>query len=290
MYSKASLPSRRNGIRGRPNFSRYASSLRAAAMSAASAFSSIVSISYKKFGKRNCREWRTWSSIHIELRPPSKPHMQPHIWTDAEAPFVERDASSPRDLLQVFAIVEASTSRESNRHHSRFELNKLPQDGSNIQFLQLHPHVAELRTSYELHKNILRLCSVVRRRRVIVNLGNRQPRGSEETHCGHFTGDSIELGDRDDVWNAGYHLEAVMHSDQESPVEAAFCKPHKRADISRCATNRLRRKLAKFVNVELTSALCKAKIIVDTECARLWIRHIDDTNTMLKTYSQRPDE
>ena len=96
------------------------------------------------------------------------------------------------------------------------------QDRNNIRFFQLQSHVAELRTFHKLHEDILRLRSVVRRRRVIVNLGNRQPRGAEETHCGRFTSDSVELGDRDGVRDAGYHLEAVMHGDKESPVEAAL--------------------------------------------------------------------
>jgi len=107
----------------------------------------------------------------------------------------------------------------------------LTQDRNDIRFLQLHPHVAELRTPQKLHENILRLGSVVRRRRVIVDLRNRQPRGTEETHCGHFTSDGVELGDRDGVRNAGYHLEAAMHGDKESPVEAAIGELHKCVDI-----------------------------------------------------------
>ena len=149
----------------------------------------------------------------------------------------------------------------------------MTQDRSDIRFLQLHPHVAEVRASRKLHKNILRLRSVVRRRRVIVNLGNRQPGGTEESHCGHFTGDSVEFGDRDGVRDAGYHLESVMHGDKESPVEAALGELHKCIDILQSPTNRLRRKSTELVDVELTSALCKAKVIVDTECARLRIRH-----------------
>ena len=204
--------------------------------------------------------------------------MQPGIWTDAEAPVVERDSRPPCYLLQVVGIVEASTSRKRNRHHARLELNKLTQDRSDIRFLQLQPHVAEFRTSHKLHENIFRLRSVVRRRRVIVNLGNRQPRGTEETHCGHFTSDSVEFGNRDGVRDAGYHLEAVMHGDKESPVEAALGKLHKCVDILRTPTNRLRRKSTKLVDVELTSALCEAKIIVDAECAKLRIRHTPENN------------
>ena len=70
----------------------------------------------------------------------------------------------------------------------------------------------ELHTSYKPHENILRLRRVVRRRRVIVNLENRQPRGTEETHCSHFASDSIELWDRDGVWDVGYHLEAATYA------------------------------------------------------------------------------
>jgi len=77
-----------------------------------------------------------------------------------------------------------------------------------------------------------------------------------------------------------------MHSDKESPVEAALCELHKGVDILRSPTNRLRRKSTKLVDVELTSALCVAKIIVDAEYGRLWIRY----TRMYKTYSQRPDE
>ena len=54
-------------------------------------------------------------------------HMQPGIWTDAEALVAERDTRPPF-LLEVFGIVEASTSRERNRHHARLELSKLMQD------------------------------------------------------------------------------------------------------------------------------------------------------------------
>ena len=153
-----------------------------------------------------------------------------------------------------------------------FELNKLTQDRNDILFLQLHPHIAEFRASHKLHENILRLRSVVRRRRVIVNLGNRQPRGTEETHCGHFTSDSIEFGDRDEVRDAGYHLEAAMHGDKESSVEAALGELHNCVDVLRSPTNRLRRESTKLVDVELTSALCEAKIVIDAECAKLRIR------------------
>jgi hypothetical protein len=208
--------------------------------------------------------------------------MQPGIWTDAEALVVEWNTRPPCHLLQVVGIVEASTSRKRNQHHARLELSKLTQDRNDIWFLQLQPHVVELGTSHKLHENILRLRSVVRRRRVIINLRNRQPRGTEETHFGHFTSDGVELGDRDRVRDAGYHLEAVMHGDKESPVEAALGELHKCVNILRTSTNRLRRKSTKLVDVELTSALCKAKIIVDAECARLQIRHIRHRTTRIR--------
>ena len=83
-----------------------------------------------------------------------------------------------------------------------------------------------------------------------------------ETHCGHFASDSVELGDRDGVRGAGYRL------------EAALGELHKCVDILRTPINRLSRKSAKLVDVELTPALCEAKIILDAECARLWVRHI----------------
>jgi hypothetical protein len=185
----------------------------------------------------------------------------------------------------VFDIVEASTSRKMNRHHdhARLELSKLTQDQNDIRFLQLQPHVAELHTSHKLHKNIFHLRSVVQRRRVIINIGNGQPSGTEETHCGHFTtsSDSIELGDCDGVRDADYHLEAAMHGDKESPVEAALGKLHKCVDTLRTLTNRQLCKLTKLVDIELTSALCKAKIIVDTECVRLRIRHIRQRTTCI---------
>jgi hypothetical protein len=211
--------------------------------------------------------------------------MQPGIWTDAEALVVERDARPACHLLQVVGIVEASTSRKRNRHHARLELSKLTQDRNDIRFLQLQPHVAELHTSHKLHENIFRLRSVVRRRRVIVNLGNRQPRGTEETHCGHFTSDSVELGDRDGVRDAGYHLEAAMHGDKERPVEATLGELHKCVDILITPTNRLRRKSTKLV---LTSALCEAKIIVDAEYARLRIRYIRQRTTHIRLTASVP--
>jgi hypothetical protein len=208
--------------------------------------------------------------------------MQPGIRTDAEALVVERDACLPCHLVQVVGIVETSTSRKRNRHYMRLELNKLSQDRNDIRFLQLQPHVAELRTSHKLHENVFRLRSVVRRRRITVNFGNRQPRGTEETHCGDFTSDSVELGDRDWVRDAGYHLEAAMHGDKESPVEAALGELHKFVDILRTPTNRLCRKSTKLVDVELTSALRKARTIVDAECARLRIRHMCQRTTCIR--------
>ena len=64
-----------------------------------------------------------------------------------------------------------------------------------------------------------------------------------------------------------------MRGDKESPVEAALSELHKCVDVLRTPTNRLRRKSTKLVDVELTSALCEAKIIVGAECARLRVRH-----------------
>lgn len=200
--------------------------------------------------------------------------MQPDIWADTKALVVERNTCPPSHLLQVVGIVEASTSRKRNRHHARLELNKLTQDRCDVRFLQLHPHVAELRTFHELHENVFRLRSVVRRRRVTVDLGDRQPRGTEETHCSHFTGDGVELRDHDGVRDAGDHLETVAHGDKKSPVEAALGELHKRIDILRTPTNRLSRKSTKTVDVKLTSALCDAKIIVDTGRARSQIRRM----------------
>ena len=68
-------------------------------------------------------------------------------------------------------------------------------------------------------------------------------------------------------------LKAAMHGDKENPVEAALGALHKCVDILRTPTDRLCHKSTKLVDVERTSALCEAKIIVDTECARLRIRH-----------------
>jgi hypothetical protein len=122
----------------------------------------------------------------------------------------------------------------------------------------------------------------------VVNLGNGQPGGTEETHCGHFTNDSVELGDRDGVRDADYHLEAAMHGDKKSPVEAALSELHKCIDILRTPTNRQRRKSTKLVDVELTSALCKVKIIVDAECARLRIRHTRQITTCIRLTASIP--
>ena len=76
------------------------------------------------------------------------------------------------------------------------------------------------------------------------------------------------------VRDASNHLEAVVHGDNERPVETSLCEFHECVDISRTLANRLCRKLTKLVDVELTSALCEAKIIVDAESVRLWIRPI----------------
>jgi len=73
-----------------------------------------------------------------------------------------------------------------------------------------------------------------------------------------------------------------MHGDKESPVEAALSELHKCVNILRTPTNRLRRKSTKLVDVELTSALCEAKIIVDAECARLRVRHIRQRITYIR--------
>lgn len=59
-----------------------------------------------------------------------------------------------------------------------------------------------------------------------------------------------------------------MHCDEESPVEAALCELYECGDILRIPTNRLCCKSTKLVDVELTSALSEAKIIVDAE----WVR------------------
>ena len=103
----------------------------------------------------------------------------------------------------------------------------------------------------------------------------------EEKHCGHFTGDSVELGDCDWVRDEDYHLKAAMYGDKESPVEATLSKLHKRVDILRTLTNRQHHTSTKLIDVELMSALCKVKIIVDTECASLWIRHIFQRTTCI---------
>jgi hypothetical protein len=88
--------------------------------------------------------------------------MQPGIWADAEAfVVVQRNAHPSCYLGEVICKLEASTSREGDRHHAKLQLNNLAQDGSDIRFLQLHSHVAKLGTSCELHQDILRLRSVV---------------------------------------------------------------------------------------------------------------------------------
>jgi hypothetical protein len=73
-----------------------------------------------------------------------------------------------------------------------------------------------------------------------------------------------------------------MHGDKESPVETALGELHKCVDILRTPANRLRRKSTKLVNVEFTFALCKAKIIVDAESARLRIRYIHQRATCIR--------
>ena len=107
-------------------------------------------------------------------------------------------------------------------------------------------------------------------------------------HCGHFTSDNVELGDRDGIRDASYHLEAVMHGNKESPVEAALGKLHKCGNILGAPTNKLRRKSTKLVDIELTSALCVAKIIVDAECARLRTRHIHQRTTYIRLTASVP--
>ena len=96
----------------------------------------------------------------------------------------------------------------------------------------------------------------------------------EKSLCGYFSSDSVELWDCDRIRDTSYHLEPVMHSDKESSVVTALGELDKCFNILRTSTNRLRCKSTKFVNIELTSTLCKAKIIVDAECARLYIKHL----------------
>ena len=79
-----------------------------------------------------------------------------------------------------------------------------------------------------------------------------------------------------------------MHGDKKSPVEAALGELHKCIDILRIPTNRLRRKSTRLVDVELMSTLCKAKIVVDAECARLRIRHIRQTITCIRLTASVP--
>ena len=79
-----------------------------------------------------------------------------------------------------------------------------------------------------------------------------------------------------------------MHGDKESSVEAALGELHKCIDILRTPTNRLRRKSTKLIDVELTSALCEAKIIVDAERARLRIRHICQRTKCIKLTASVP--
>ena len=71
----------------------------------------------------------------------------------------------------------------------------------------------------------------------------------------------------------GYGIRAAIakpswHGDNESPAENTLRELYKRMDISRSPTNGLRRKSTKLVDIELTSMLCKAKIIVEAEWKR----------------------
>ena len=66
----------------------------------------------------------------------------------------------------------------------------------------------------------------------------------------------------------GCHLETVMPGDEENPLEGVPLELYKCTDISRYPTNGLHCKSAKLVDVELTSALCEAKIIGDAEWTR----------------------
>ena len=89
------------------------------------------------------------------------------------------------------------------------------------------------------------------------------PNGTKETHSGHFASNSVELGDRNRVQDAGYHLEAAIHGDEECTVEAAHDELYKGFDIFRTSISGLGHKSTELVDVEFMSVLCEAKIIID---------------------------
>lgn len=168
------------------------------------------------------RKLHTRSPVYVELCSPTIPHRQSGIWTNAKTDILERDGCPPSHLLQVTGIVEAPASGKRNGHHSRLELDKLAQDRNDIQISQFRPYITEFLTSHKLHKDVLGLRRIVRHRRVSIYLGDRQPRGTEELHCGSFTGHGVILGGRSWVRNTSDHLEVVAKGDEEGTVEAAL--------------------------------------------------------------------
>lgn len=86
---------------------------------------------------------------------------------------------------------------------------------------------------------------------------------------GNLTGNGVELGLRDGIWNASNHLEPVEHGDEEDAVEASFVELHHGVDILKRPTNRLCRKSTKIVVVELMLALCEAKVVIDARNCRV---------------------
>ncbi len=230
------------------------------------------------------RERRTRSSVHIELRSPPIPHMQPDIWTDTEVLAVERHRDAclaPCYLFQVVDVVKASTSREGDRHDEGFELNKLTQYGGEIRFLQLHPQISELRTLHKFHEDVLSLRSVVRRRRVAVHLRNGQVMGTEESHRGNLTCNGVELGFRSGVRDASDYLEPVVHGNEEDAVEASLIELLHGVDVLKRPADRLCRKSTELAVVELMLALCETKIVVDAEnCAALETCNVGQESNM----------
>lgn len=198
--------------------------------------------------------------------------MQAHIWADAEALAVERHWGDirppPCHLLQVVGIVEAATGRKGNRHDATLELDNLTHNGGEIRFLQPHPHVCEVETLDELHKDVLRPRHVVRRGRVCVHFRHGQALGTEEAHRGNLAGNGVEPGDCDGVRDASDQLELVVHSDEENAVKSALVELHQSLDILGRATDRLRGKSAKLVDVELEPALCETQFVIHTEMCK----------------------
>ena len=101
------------------------------------------------------------------------------------------------------------------------------------------------------------------------------PNGTKETHSGHFASNSVELGDRNRVQDAGYHLKAAIHGDEECTIEAAHGELYKGFDIFRTSTSWAASRQSSLTSNSCRCSARRRSSLIDSERVRLQVRHID---------------